>query len=297
MTDIVLLTASEYVSPDQPDWYVQQILTEDDLLRSALQKRGLRVQRVAWNDPHFDWRSTRAAVFRATWDYTHRYDEFVRWLENVRTKTTLINSFATVRWNLDKHYLRDLSEKGIAVPATVYVERGEATTVQEIIRNHHFRECIIKPAVSGGARHTYKVDEMTAAAHEEMFRLLTANEAMMVQPFLHSVTTIGEKTLVMIGGSFSHAVLKRTKEGDFRVQDDHGGTVHEYAPTGEEIAFAERVIASCDPVPFYGRIDMLMENDGKMVVSELELIEPELWFRFHPPAADFLAEKIYQSLQ
>jgi len=94
---------------------------------------------------------------------------------------------------------------------------------------------------------------------------------------------------MVIDGKFTHAVLKIAKKGDFRVQDDFGGTVHNYKPTSEEIDFAERVVKACELNPIYARVDMFTDNDGQLAVSELELIEPELWFRKNPDAADKLA--------
>jgi hypothetical protein len=37
---------------------------------------------------------------------------------------------------------------------------------------------------------------------------------------------------------------------------------------------------------------MVRDNDGRLAIMELELIEPELWLRHHPPAAGDLAEGI-----
>jgi hypothetical protein len=36
---------------------------------------------------------------------------------------------------------------------------------------------------------------------------------------------------------------------------------------------------------------------GRACVSELEIIEPELWFRRHPAAAEVLAEKIVEYIK
>jgi hypothetical protein len=41
--DITLLTASRYVNPPKIDWYVQNILNEDNLVRKALEKKVLRL--------------------------------------------------------------------------------------------------------------------------------------------------------------------------------------------------------------------------------------------------------------
>jgi glutathione synthase/RimK-type ligase-like ATP-grasp enzyme len=90
----------------------------------------------------------------------------------------------------------------------------------------------------------------------------------------------------------THAVQKVPKAGDFRVQDDHGGSWSPYVPTPEEIAFAQQAIAAVEPRPAYGRVDFVRGNDGALQLMELELIEPELWLRSSPEAAARFAAAI-----
>jgi len=294
--DIVLLTDARFVNPTLPDWYAQQILDDDALLAAALQAHGLRVARADWADPQFEWNTTAAAVFRTTWDYFHRFDAFSAWLNKVEQQTQLINPPSLIRWNWDKHYLQDLENKGIRIPETIFMEKGDKVTLAEMHQATGWDETVLKPAISGGGRHTYRLDASTIAAHEEVFAQLLANEAMLLQPFQHNVVSRGEVSLMVIGGKCTHAVLKKAKEGDYRVQDDFGGKAHPYHPNAEEVAFAETVVAACDTLPVYARVDMIWDNDGLPSVSELELIEPELWLRHHPPAATALAEAIWRAL-
>ena len=118
----------------------------------------------------------------------------------------------------------------------------------------------------------------------------------MFQPFIADITAGGELTLVVIDGVVTHGVRKVPKTGDFRVQDDHGGTWTEYVPSVEEIAFAERAFAACEPRPLYGRVDLVRGADGSLQLMELELIEPELWLRTHPAAAQRMARAIAERL-
>lgn len=297
MTDITLLTDARYVNPSTIDWYIQNILEEDRLVTEALQKKGLTVTRTNWDNPEYDWTKTRFAVFRATWDYFDRFQEFSRWLSAVNDKTSLINPLSLVRWNMDKHYLRDLKNRGITIPPTLFVEPGEIRSLSEIIKSTGWNDCILKPAVSGAARHTYKLNESNVKDHEIIFRKLIGEESMLIQEFQHQITMKGEVALMLFGGKFSHAVLKKAKAGDFRVQDDFGGTVHKYLPSQQEIEFAEHVVATCKPLPVYARVDVIWDNQNNLSVSELELIEPELWFRKHPLAADIFAKAILKKIE
>ena len=106
----------------------------------------------------------------------------------------------------------------------------------------------------------------------------------------------GEVAFMVFGGKYSHAILKKGKEGDFRVQDDFGGTVHDYQANREEIAFAEQVVAACTSQPVYARVDVLWDNNDQPCLSELELIEPEMWFRNHNPAAESMANALVKHI-
>ncbi len=292
--DIILLTESRYAAAEAApeDWYLRQILTDDHILTEALRRHGLRVARKDWADPDFDWSSTRMAVFRTTWDYFHRFAEFSAWLDRVSTQTQLINPPELIRWNMDKHYLPDLQRRGIPIPPTRIIPRGEAVTLAALHAETGWTETVLKPTVSGGARHTYRLHPGNLDEHEAIFQSLIAAEDMMLQPLQRQVIEQGELSLMVMGGRFTHAVLKVAKPGDFRVQDDFGGTVHAWTASAEEIALAERAVSVCNPAPLYARVDMIRDNDGHLAVMELELIEPELWFRFHPPAAEVLADAI-----
>jgi len=151
---------------------------------------------------------------------------------------------------------------------------------------------ILKPCISGASRHTYKLNKDNITAHEDIFQSLILKEAMMLQPFQRDIVEKGEVSLMVMGGEFTHAVLKVAKAGDFRVQDDFGGTVNVYDPSPEEMAFAESAVAACSPQPTYARVDIIKDNNGELAVIELELIEPELWFRLNPNAAKVLAEAL-----
>lgn len=292
--DVILLTESRYERPAKIDWYVQNILTEDRLVQEALERRGLRVTRLDWATPDFDWSCTKLALFRTTWDYFNYFAKFKSWLNTLESSTRAINSVPQVRWNMDKHYLLDLQQRGVRIPPTVYIHREDQATLADLHKVNGWTETVLKPTVSGAGRHTYRLNLKNLSEYEAIFQELIAQEDMMLQPFLHNIPVKGEVALMVIGGKFSHAVLKKAKPGDFRVQDDFGGTVHEYSPTLEEIEFAESAVAACDPVPLYARVDVIWDNEDQLALSELELIEPEMWFRLHPVAADQLAAAIVQ---
>lgn len=290
--EIALVTEDRFEDPKPGHWYVDNILDEDRRLQVALATRGLASRRVSWSRADAPWSSFAAAVLRTTWDYFERIGEFMAWLDRVEGQTQLYNPAALVRWNVDKHYLRDLEARGVHTVPTVFVERGDDLTLAALLRERGLAEAVIKPAVSGAARHTYRVHPGNAEVHEPVWAERLRHEAMLLQPLQRSVLEHGEVTVVVIDGHATHALRKRAKPGDFRVQDDHGGTVHPHVATAEELALAEQAMAACDPRPIYGRVDMVRDNDGRLAVMELEVVEPELWLRREPAAAERLADAI-----
>ncbi|RSC93069.1 ATP-grasp domain-containing protein [Tenacibaculum singaporense] len=292
--DVIILTDKRYVNPQNLDNYIQNVLDEDNYVKTALENQGLKVARLSWDDATFDWSTTKYILFRTTWDYFDRFPEFSKWLNTVSKQTTLLNSEKIIRWNIDKHYLQDLQQNGIHICESYFIEKGTQSTLKELSLKYDLKDFVLKPCISGAARHTYKINSENINEYEETFSSLITEEAMIIQPFQYNIIEKGEISLMVMNGKFTHAVLKIAKSGDFRVQDDFGGSVHNYIPTKEEIAFAENAVKACVETPIYARVDVFTDNYGKLAIAELELIEPELWFRNYPAAADELAKGIKQ---
>jgi len=290
--DIVILTEDRYDNIEPKDSNETNILLEDSIIQKSLEKLGLNVLRTSWSNPNFDWSTTKAALFSTTWDYFDRFPEFSKWLEETKDKTVFINPYETIKWNLDKHYLLDLEKVGINIPPTIFIETGNESSLKEIFENTNWKEAVLKPAVSGAGRHTYRIDQTNIQKYQNIFAQLLENESMMLQEFQKNIVDKGEVAFMIMGDKFTHAILKKTKKGDFRVQDDFGGTVEIYNPTEEEIDFAVKTVTNCGKKTIYARVDVFYDNNNQLAIGELELIEPELWYRFQNSAADDLAKVI-----
>ena len=294
MFDLVIAVEGKYVNPSKVDWYTQNILDENLLISNAAKELGISVTKVSWDDPNFDWKNAKAVLIRETWDYFHRISEFMEWVSKVEQESRLINSAELIRWNQDKHYLLDAQQNGVEIVPTRYIEKGETASLKEIYESTSWSTIILKPCISGAARHTYKLNARSVQEHEAIFRELIVNESMMIQPFIESITEKGEISFILINGKFEHAVLKKAKPGDFRVQDDWGGTLHDFTPSSDMIRLAQDVLLKAAPNAIYARVDMVWGDDDHLLLGELELIEPELWFRRNPTAANNLALRIKQ---
>ncbi|MDC6364767.1 MULTISPECIES: RimK family alpha-L-glutamate ligase [Flavobacteriaceae] len=296
--DVVVLADPRYIDPKERNIYIDNVLHEDHLVIEALQRLGLRTTRISWDNPDFDWTTTKHAIFRATWDYFDRFDEFSKWYLHASKLTNFINTKVLIDWNIDKHYLKELEGKGINIPNTLIFEASEGINLLEALEkttqafdmdSEYF---VLKPCISGGARHTYKFHKSDWNKHNAIFKELLANEAMMLQEFQQHIVTEGEISMMLFNGEYTHSVLKIAKPGDFRVQDDFGGSVHEHTPSQQQIEFAKSVVYASPELPIYARVDIFKDNNGNWALAELEIFEPELWFRLYPEAANILAKAI-----
>ncbi len=290
--DVVVLTDSRYVNPLETNTYISNVLREDELVINALKEKNLSVVKKDWNDSIFDWETTRSILFRSTWDYFDKFELFKKWFNKTKNKCLMINSAETIEWNIDKHYLLDLQEHQIPIPNSEFIQRRSSIDLLELMQKKNWNEIVVKPTISGAAKNTYRLKRGEINQFNPSWEKLIYQEDFIIQEFQNNVITEGEVAMIVIGGKFTHAVLKKAKEGDFRVQDDFGGSIAIYNPSKEMVKLAEKCTRILTPIPSYARVDIIWDNFRELAVSELELIEPELWFRLNPNAAQKLAQHV-----
>ena len=292
MTDVALLTEKRYLNaPSKADWYIENILLEDLFIQKQLKKLNISSKRVAWDETP-DLGCFRYVLFRTTWNYFEKLKLFLDFLYYWKDRVTFINSYEQIMWNLNKGYLIELESVGINIPETIICKKGGAHNLSNICSNRGWSEIIIKPCVSAAAWQTHRLKGNGIFKSSTLFNALVSDQDMMIQVFQKKILSAGELSLMIINGEYSHAVLKKAKNGDFRVQDDYGGSVCNYSASQNEIAFAKKVMESLPFSPIYARVDILIDNNGCLALSELELIEPEMWFRMAPLAAQKLARSV-----
>jgi glutathione synthase/RimK-type ligase-like ATP-grasp enzyme len=271
---------------------------DEDLppLIAALDAAGADAAVADWDDPGVDWGAFQLALLRSTWDYTQRLAEFLAWADRAATLTRLENPPAVIRWNTDKHYLRDLGRAGVPCVPTRFVEPGERAThaLEGFLREEGPAEWVVKPAVGAGSRDAARYargEEGTAAEHLE--RLLRGGRSVLLQPYLQRVDTEGESALIYLGGRFSHAIRKGpllhrgTSPTSALFAPEH---ITPRTPAAGERQVAERALAALPfAMPLYARVDLIGSGNGAPCLLELELTEPSLFFAHAPDAAGRLA--------
>lgn len=219
---------------------------------------------------------------RTPWDYWRNLTGFLNWLEMAQKKVPVRHSARLVAWNADKNYLLDLEKKGIAIPPSLLIEDIDLAAIIKKIQASGWEESVLKPTVSAGAENTFRLSRADLEKKSDAIVKARAQSPLLLQKFLPSVATHGEASLMYFrspGGSsfFTHAVLKKTAQGDFRVQEKFGGGLHSYQPPKAQFDFAEKALSCVEQEWLYARVDLLF-SDQEIWLGELEMIEPELFF-------------------
>ena len=291
MHKIALLSEKRYLKPNGSNWYTENIILEDRLLTESLFNNGIIAKRVAWDD-NPDLSRFDLAIFRTTWNYFNYLDQFIKFLSAWKNKLRFINPIDLVLWNLDKKYLFDLNSNGINIPESILINKGQVKKLKKISQKENWSKFIIKPCISAAAWETHCIESKNVDKYESLFQRLVMKHDMLVQNFQESILSFGEISFILFDGKYSHAVIKKPKKNDYRVQDDFGGTVSSYYAKNKEINFAERVVKTLKITPVYARVDVIVDKNEQLALSELELIEPELWFRKKEGSSEVLAKAI-----
>lgn len=208
------------------------------------------------------------------WDYQDHPEEFLAKLEALTGRDVQVcNPPDVVRWNADKRYLEELAQRGATTVPTLWREDIDRGGVLAAMEQFGTDRVVVKRQVGAGGFGQHSFTRATLPDNG-----WSMGRPCMVQPFLPSIVEEGEYTFVFIDGAFSHGVLKRAGDGDYRIQSLYGGTELDYTPEQEDLATAEAVVAA---LPFdgllYCRIDMARLPTGELAVMEAEAIEPYLY--------------------
>lgn len=262
---------------DKGAYHAINVQNEDDKLADFLKSKGLHITKEIWNDDQVNWESYDLAIIKSPWDYFNLIEEFYTWLEEIESKNVkLLNPIDIVKWNADKHYLHDIEKAGLKVTPSIFLTTGDEIYLKDYFATFKTEKFIVKPAVSGGSKNTFKVTAANANELNEKLNSLIKIEDFIVQPFLAEIEENGEWSFIFFGGKFSHALLKKAADGDFRVQATFGGTVHPQQPEKELAATAQKYVDQFAKGCLYARVDGAIVNN-EFVLMELELIEPFLF--------------------
>jgi hypothetical protein len=268
---------------------------DDLLLFDELIDRGLTVTIEVWSDPRVDWAATRLCILRSTWDYVSRFCDFIGWIERVAAVTTIRNDQRLLRWNAHKSYIGELEGLGVPVVPTAWVPRNQSCSLADLCEERDWHDIVIKPARGAAAHDVMLVRKQAAsiASGQTHLNRLVQTQDILVQPYLESVVSYGERSLMFFHGCYSHAVVKKPFNRVHAVSRMPSTCVE---ATDEEIEVATNAVRAIPGQSLYARVDLLRDDERSTRVSEVELIEPALYFAVCDPARARLADAVEREL-
>ncbi len=263
---------------------------DEPILLQALAEAGVPAQLEVWDDPSVDWDRFDLVVIRSTWDYAARRDEFLAWAGGVER---LANPFPVVEYSSDKHYLADLERRGHRIVATTFVDVGDEPSFPG-------GDFVVKPCVGAGSidADRYGPDELDRA-RDHVARLHAEGRDVIVQPYVDTVDQLGERAMVYIDGTFSHAMTKGAMLNVTATDRDALFRREQMSPARAEpdaLEVASSVLAGGFADLLYARVDLVSTPAG-WAIMELELVEPSLFLAYDDVAATRLAEAIRRRVE
>lgn len=226
------------------------------------------------------------------WGYQRDCPRWFELLDRIEAQgTRASNPVSVLRWNSDKAYLAELDAAGVPTVPTRLSSALNQAALAEARTVFGTHTLVIKPPISGGADGTFRLEIADPLPPSVVGKL------MMIQPYLPNIATEGEYSLFYFGGAFSHSIIKRPADGDFRVQDQFGGYEEAIEAPGAAKILANAALSATSSITdthslAYARVDMLRDSEGNFRLLELELIEPSLFLRFAPDNGVGFAEAL-----
>lgn len=264
---------------------------EDQLILEALAAEGVEAVPAVWDheaSPKHGW------LLRSVWDYHHRLDAFLGWVEARSRESFVWNAPVLIRWNADKRYLKALQMKGLPVIPTLWDLRVQPGACSSAIRELGWTDVVVKPTVSASAHRTFRLDPRNWS--ELMHRLAEihgASEAM-IQPYQPSVEGYGERSFFFFDGQFTHAVRRPPALSQGLDQEAMLARVD---PTPAQLALGRAVLEALPHNPLYARVDLVANEDGDPLIMEVELIEPRLFLREAPESVRVLTAGLMRRIR
>ncbi len=292
MRRVAYLTGRSYRGLALPPGEVPALERDDHaLLLAAGREAGIAFEIAYWDEAALPRRGYAGAIIRTCWDYHERAIEFPACLEShERAGLRVFNPSSIVRWNGRKTYLKQL---GAAAIETIWAEHADARSVAQAFDALDAAEVVVKPQVGAGSIETVR---LRRNAWSEADLIAGPRGPAMIQPYLKSVETEGERSLFWFGGMFSHAIRKTPRGGGWLANIPAKTDFIAEPPPVQALEAADSARAHAPRELLYVRIDLVLGDDGKWRVIEIEAIEPYLFLAFAPEAAGFFVDALARVL-
>lgn len=219
----------------------------------------------------------------AVWDYSLEYANFLHFLNELeRAKISILNPSEILKMNADKSYLKILEEANLPIIDSIIFKQNEEFDLSLI----PFQKAVIKPLV-GQSGYKVRFLEQKIPTKEEF------PHGALIQPFIESVEELGEFCFIFFGGKFNYAIHRQTQK-DWRANSNYGVKIAPLKnPSKAHIDLALKALKALKSSNLlYARVDLLPQKNGNVLINEVELIEPSLYFDFHENALEIFIKNL-----
>lgn len=219
----------------------------------------------------------------AVWDYSLEYANFLHFLNELeRAKISILNPSEILKMNADKSYLKILEEANLPIIDSIIFKQNEEFNLSLI----PFQKAVIKPLV-GQSGYKVRFLEQKIPTKEEF------PHGALIQPFIESVEELGEFCFIFFGGKFNYAIHRQTQK-DWRANSNYGVKIAPLKnPSKAHIDLALKALKALKSSNLlYARVDLLPQKNGNVLINEVELIEPSLYFDFHENALEIFIKNL-----
>jgi len=253
----------------------------DQLVVDLLRQSDVTVDEISWRAENVDWNQYSLVVIRSPWDYQQAPLAFLQALEQIhQSNAVLLNSLEVVHWNIRKHYLRELEQKGVRIVPTLWLQSPSVEQLTAAFDTLQTEEIVGKPLIGANADHAFRLPRTAPQTNFERAHAAWNNTTALIQPFVPSILDTGEFSLIYFDNQFSHAIRKVPRSSDFRVQEEHGGRIESCQPDPDLLELASTCLQCLPECLLYARVDIVRLPNGLPAIMELELIEPSLYLAF-----------------
>ncbi|EPI9981402.1 ATP-grasp domain-containing protein [Campylobacter upsaliensis] len=224
----------------------------------------------------------------AVWDYSLEYENFLHFLNELeRAKISILNPSEILKMNADKSYLKILEEANLPIIDSIIFKQNEEFDLSLI----PFEKAVIKPLV-GQSGYKVRFLEQKIPTKEEF------PHGALIQPFIESVEELGEFCFIFFGGKFNYAIHRQTQK-DWRANSNYGVKIAPLKnPSKAHIDLALKALKALKSSNLlYARVDLLPQKNGNVLINEVELIEPSLYFDFRENALEIFIKNLLHFYQ
>lgn len=278
MKNVAIMVSHEYFDAPENDLYGDIIKRQYSEIKDALLPHNIKLSPVFWQDEGNAWNDYDLIIPLMAWNYPQDIEKFERTLSEIAaSKVKMLNSAKIIKDNMNKSYLTRLYNLGAKVPPTIEINAQNPNEISAAFDTLNCDEIIVKPIIGAGAWRQARLKRTDELPNPEDL----PPDIALVQPFIESVATDGELSMLFMNGELSHALMKKPKAGDYRSQTKYGAIETPIEPPSKALFAAKDILKTYDPNRelLYARIDMVSQ-DNDWLLMEMELIEPYLYGPF-----------------